>query len=159
MASSPVIEWRAATTPFATLSSIALTGTGFGGAVPVGTSSGVVTVRVYNNFLVAAGIADALNCVVAVYDDPTHQGIAINPSTTGLYTQVQVLNYNNTGLGADTAYFRVGGTTKHAIPTNGGTISGNGSNYVTLNIKVAVPPKAIQGAVSQGIWIEYSSTS
>ena len=156
---SPVVEWRASTTPFATISTQAFTGAGFGGAIPVGTTSSPVTVRVYNNFAAAGSIADALNCVLAAYDDVVHQGTGINPSTVGLYTQVEVNDYNGVTTGADTSFFAIGGSTKHAIPTNGGTISGTGANYCTVNIQISVPATATQGSVSQGLWIEYSSTS
>jgi len=155
---TPVIEWRNSTNPFAVITSVALAGTGLSGAIPVGTSSNVATVRVYNNFAAAGSIADATSCILAVYDDTSHQGVAINSPTTGLYIQVEVTDYNGVTTGADTNYFALGGQTKHAIPTNSGTIAGAAANYCTVNIKAVVPANAVQGAVSWGLWLEYSST-
>lgn len=156
---SPVIEWRAATTPFAVLTSIALTGTGYQGAIPCGTTSTAVTVRIYNNFLGVGSIADALNCVLAVYDDTVHQGVGINPPTTGLYIQVQVTDYNGNNTGADAQYYAVGGQSKHPISVNAGTIGGAVTNYVSVNVKAVIPSGATQGPVSQGLWVEFNANS
>jgi hypothetical protein len=159
MTFSPVMEWRAAITPFAVITNQAFTGSGFAGAIPVGTNSGAVTIRLYNNFAAAASIADALNCTLACYDDTVHQGIAINPQTTGLYTQIQVLDYNGVTTGADALYYAIGGQTKHALPTNSGTVSGSGANYVEVSIRISIPANATQGSAGGGLWVEYSSTS
>ena len=159
MATSPVIEWRTAAAPNADLTSLALTGSGYNGAVPLGTASAATTVRLYNNFAAASGVADATNCVLAVYDDAVHQGTAITPPSTGLYVQVDVLDYNGATLGADTSYYALGGQVKHAVPVNSGTIAGSGSNYVTLSLQVVIPTGATQGSVSQGIWLEYNATA
>lgn len=156
---SPVVEWRAATTPFGVVSSLALTGSGSLGAIPVGTQSNVVTIRVYNNFAGASSIADALNCVIAAYDDTVHQGTAINAPSTGLYLQVEVTDYNGVTTGGDTLYYAIGGTTKHPLPVNSGTLGGSSANYATVNVIAVIPATATQGAISQGLWIEYSSTS
>ena len=159
MATSPVVEFRSNVTPFAVITSQAMSGSGFSGAIPAGTTSTAATIRIYNNFAAAAGIADATGCVLACYDDTTHQGVGVTTPTTGLYIQVQVTNYNGVTTGADTQFFGIGGQTKHPIPVNSGTISGTGANYVTINVQVVVPSNATQGAVSQGLWIEYSATA
>jgi hypothetical protein len=159
MPTSPVVEWRNPTTPFAVITSLALTGSGASGAVPLGTSSTVASIRVYNNFLAAGGIADATNCILASYDDTTHQGTAITPPTTGLYLSVQVTNYNGVTTGADTLYYLLGGSTKHVVPVNAALLSGTGSNYFSINLQVTIPSTAAQGATSQGLWLEYSSTA
>lgn len=158
MVSSPTIEWRASTTPFATLSSVPFTGTGFNGAILVGTSSALQTIRIYNNFLGVGGIVDATNCTIASYDDTIHQGTAITPQCTGFYLQVQVLNYNGVITGADLSPFSIGGSTKHVIPINSGIIGGATSNYVTVALQLNIPQNATQGTVSQGVWLEYSSS-
>jgi hypothetical protein len=163
MTSSPVMTFNSAITPFPQITSLALSGNGYNGAIPAGSSSTVATILLYNNFAGAASIADALNCVLAVYDNTTNQGSASTAPTYGLYVQVQVTNYNGNTTGADTAYFAIGGQTKHPVPTNSGTISGaiNGTsgNYITINVMIVVPPTATQSAVTQGLWVEYSSTS
>lgn len=163
MATSPVVEWRAATSPFSVLASIALTGTGVGGAIPLGTNSFPVTVRVYNNFGQLSGVADAQNCVLAVYDDAVHQGQSTTSAVTGTYLQVQVLDYDGTTTGADLAYYPIGGTTKHPVPVNGGTLQGAGAgtntHYVEVSVQITAPATAFAGQVSQGLWLEYSSTS
>jgi hypothetical protein len=159
MASPPVIEWRAVASPNGVVSSQAFSGTGYNGAIPAGTNSGSVQVRIYNNFANASTIADATNAVIACYDDTVHQGSATTVPTTSKYVQVEVVDYNGATTGQDTAYFALGGTTKHAVPVNNGTIGGAVPNYVTVNIQVAVPSNATQGAVSQGLWLEYNSTS
>lgn len=159
MASPPTIEWRASTTPFGTLSSLAFTGSGFSGAIPAGTTSGVQTVRIYNNFAAAASIADATSCVIAVYDDTVHQGSATTAATTGLYVNTKVLDYNGTTTGADGSYVAVGGSAKHTIPVNGAVLGGAVANYVTVSFEIVVPSTATQGSVSQGIWLEYNSVA
>lgn len=156
---SPVIEWRASTTPYGTLSSLTFTGSGFGGAVPLGTTSNVQTVRIYNNFAAAANIADANNCSLASYDDEIHQGLATTTQVNNHYLQVQVVDYNGTTTSVDASYFSIGGSVKHALPTNGGTISGTGANYVTVNLKVSIPAVANNGTITQGVWLEFSSTA
>lgn len=159
MASSPVMEWRSAVSPNGTLSTQPLTGGGFNGAIPVGSTSTVLTVRLYNNFAGAANIADALSCVLAVYDDVVHQGTAVTTPATGQYIQVQVVDYNGNTNGADTQYYGIGGQVKHPIPVNGGTIGGAAANYCTINIQAVLPANATQGTISLGLWLEYSSTS
>ncbi len=104
-------------------------------------------------------VADATNCVLTTYDDAVHQGLATTVPTTSKYVQVQVLDYNGGATHADSVFFAIGGSSKHAIPVNSGTLSGTGSNYVTLNVKVVIPASATQGSVGQGLWIEYSSTA
>lgn len=159
MATAPVIEWRATTTPFATIASLAFTGSGFSGAIPAGTNSNSQQVRIYNNFAAAASIADATNAVIAVYDDTVHQGSATSVPTTSKYVQVEVNDYNGVTTGQDSTFFPIGGSIKHAIPVNGGTLGGAVPNYVTVTIQIAVPSSATQGAVSQGIWVEYNSVA
>jgi len=158
MATAPVIEWRAATTPFSVLATQALTGGGFGGAIPVGTSSATLTLRLYNNFANTAGVADALSCVLAIYDDTVHQGTAVTAGATGKYIQVQVLDYNGNTTGADASAIAIGGLTKHPLPVNGGTLAGAASNYTTLTVQAVLPANAVQGTLSLGLWLEYSST-
>lgn len=158
MTVSPVIEWRAVASPNGTVSSLTFLGNGFNGAIPAGTSSSQVTIRLYNNFANAASVADALNCVLAIYDDTVHQGLAQNGPTTSQYVQVQCVDYNGNTGGADTQFFAIGSSVKHSIPMNSGTISGSTPNYVTIILQIVVPSTATQGSVSQGLWIEYSST-
>lgn len=157
---SPTIEWRASTTPFAVQTGLGFTGSGYGGAIPVGTNSNIVTVRLYNNFQGGGGIADATSCVLACYDDAIHSGLALSTPTTGLYLQVMVIDYNGVTTGQDTQWYGIGGTgTKHAIPVNGGTIGGASTNYVTIQIRYSIPANATQGAVSQGVWLEYNASA
>lgn len=159
MASPPVIEWRQVTSPNSVISSQAFSGSGYSGAIPAGTNSNVVQMRVYNNFSNAASIADATNAVLACYDDTVHQGLAQTTPTTSKYVQVEVVDYNGGTTGQDTTYYPIGGSTKHAVPVNSGTIGGASPNYVTVNIQIAVPSNATQGSVSQGLWLEYNSTA
>lgn len=159
MATAPTIEWRNSTSPFATISSLALTGSGTGGAIFAGNGSNVATVRVYNNFAAAASIADATSCTLACYDDTTHQG----QMTSGIILLVNVINYNGSTSGADAGsptFFQISGTNnKHPVPTNGGTISGSGSNYITVQVAVFAASTASAGSVSVGLWLEYTSTA
>lgn len=159
MALSPIVEWRAATTPFAPVSSLALTGVGYSGAIPAGTASSVVTLRIYNNFGAVGSVVDALNCVLASYDDTLHQGVGTSAPVVGHYLTVQVMTYNASTTGADSVPYGVGGGTKHLVPVNGGTISGTGANYLTVQVQGTIPALATQGAVSQGLWLEYSATA
>jgi hypothetical protein len=155
---SPIIEWRSPTSPFGVLSSLALTGTGYNGAVVVGSTSTTATLRIYNNFSNTSGVADATSCRLACYDDTIHQGASVQPQTTGQYLQVQVANYNGNTTGADTNFYAIGGLTKHSISLNSGTLSGTGTNYFTVNVQVAIPATATQGITTQGLWLEYSSS-
>lgn len=159
MSTSPVIEWRNPTTPFAVITSLAMTGSGYSGAIPVGTTSTSAPIRVYNNFLAASGIADATSCTLACYDDTTHQGTGITAPVTNFYLQVLVTNYNGVTTGADTLYYNLGGSIKHLVPVNSGTLSGTGSNYFSVTVQITVPASATQGSASQGLWLEYSSTA
>jgi hypothetical protein len=159
MATSPVVEWRNVGSPNAVITSLAMTGSGFSGAIPIGTNSSTITARVYNNFAAAGGIADATNCILASYDDTTHQGTAITAATTGLYLGVQVNDYNGTTTGADSLFYAIGGSTKHTVPVNSGLLSGTGANYFTVTFQLSIPASAAQGAVSQGVWLEFSSTA
>jgi hypothetical protein len=159
MVASPVVEWRIVAGPNTVLTSQALAGSGFSGAIPLGTSSTLTTIRIYNNFLATAGIADATNCILASYDDTTHQGTAITGPTINNYLTVEVVDYNGTATGADTLYFPIGGNTKHLIPVNGAVLSGTGANYFTINLIIVAPMSATQGLLSQGLWLEYSSTA
>lgn len=158
MPTSPVIEWRDPVTPANVLSTLPLSGQGYAGSIPVGTSSSVATVRIYNNYVAASGVVDAYNCVLAVYDDAIHQGTAVTPPTTGLYLQVQVVDYNGVTTGGDTSFFALGGQTKHPIPVNGAVLSGTGANYLTVNVQAVVPSTATQGSITQGVWLEYSAS-
>jgi hypothetical protein len=160
MASSPVVEWREVVSPNSVVGTLALTGSAFSGAIPVGTSSNVVSIRVYNNFAAATGIADALSCVLAAYDDAIHEGQATSTPTSAKYLQVSVTDYNGISTGGDgSIYYAIGGATKHTLPVNGGTLGGGAANYATVNLKVVIPATATQGNIVQGLWIEYSSTS
>jgi|SRR5579884_772229 len=157
--SSPIIEWRGIAPPFGVVTTQSLIGSGYNGAIPMGTSSVVVTLRLYNNFSAANGITDATSCVLAAYDDAINQGNATSPAAKNKYLHVKVLDYNGIVTNADTQYYAIGGTTKHPIPTNGGTIGGATPNYVTVSLKIMAPTNAVQGSVSQGVWLEYNTTS
>lgn len=159
MSSPPVITWNSATTPYSAITSLAFTGSGYGGAIPSGTISNVNQVRIYNNFAAASGIADATGCVIAVYDDTVHQGSATSAASVGKYVNAEVNDYNGSTTGADGAYLAIGGLAKHAIPVNSGTIGGAVANYVTVSFKIIVPASATQGNISQGIWLEYNSVA
>jgi hypothetical protein len=159
MASAPVLEWRTTDSSHTVLTALAMSGSGFGGAIPIGTSSVSQTVRVYNNYAAASNIADATNCVIACYDDTIHQGTAITPATSNHYVNVKVLDYNGSTTNADFFAYPIGGTTKHAFAVNGGSIGGSGANYVTVTLTIMIPANATQGSVSQGVWIEYNSTA
>lgn len=159
MTLSPTIEWRNPTTPFATFTSLAFTGSGYNNSIPVGTSSNAITFRIYNNFANAASIDDAHQCVLAVYDDGTHQGTALTPASLGHYVEVKITNYNGSTTDADPDFIGIGGSVKHLLPTNSGAISGSGTNYITVIIQITVPAIATQGAVTQGLWLEYTSTA
>ncbi len=115
--------------------------------------------RVYNNFASVGSIADALACTLSCYDDATHQGQATTTPVTNLYLYVEVNDYNGGTTGQDVAFFAIGGLTKHAVPTNSGTISGTGTNYITVNIKAVVPVNNSIPSITQGLWLEYSSSS
>lgn len=161
MATAPVIEWRNSTSPFAVITSLALTGSGVSGAVIAGNSSNVATVRIYNNFAAAGGVASADICTLACYDDITHQGQATTEAVVNQEIGVGVINYNGSTSQADPsgAYYRIGGTTKHLVPTNNFSISGTGSNYITVVLVVLPYVSASAGSRSVGVWLEYNSTA
>lgn len=160
MASAPVISWRSNTTPFGVISSVALTGSGTSGAVTAndGLSNSSV-IRVYNNFAAAGSIADALNGQFASYDDTTHQGTSATYPVANQLMILQVLNYNGSTAGVGGGAFVGGSSAKLVSSANSGTLSGTGSNYLTLNVQVVVPLSMTPGAYSQGLWYEYDSTA
>lgn len=156
MALPPVIEFRDNSSPVTVLSTVTLSGTGAGGAIPGGTSSSPLTLRIYNNYAGAAGVGDALNCVLAVYDDTLHPGSATTEPTLSTWVQVQVLSYDGNPVGADGQYWPIGGTVKHTVPINGATLGGTGAHYLQANLQVVVPATAAGQTVTQGLWLEYS---
>jgi hypothetical protein len=155
-ANQPVIEFRASTTPFATLASLALTGSGYAGAIPLGQSSSIATLRIYNNFANAGSIHDAFDCVLASYDDASTWSSAVTVPVTQLWLSVEVQNYNGSTTGADSSFDAIGGQDKHAVPTNGGTIAGATASYITVALFVTVPATATASSVTQGLWLEYN---
>jgi hypothetical protein len=155
-ANQPVIEFRSSTGPFSVLASLALTGSGYSGSIPLGNSSAVSTLRIYNNFSNAGSIHDAFDCVLASYDDASTWSSAVTVPVTGLWLSVAVQNYNGSGTGADTTYSQIGGQSKHAVPTNGGTIAGATASYITVALYVTVPSTATASSVTQGLWLEYN---
>ena len=160
MASAPVISWRSNTTPFPVITSVALTGNGVSGAINSNDGfSATSTIRVYNNFSAAGSIADALNCQFASYDDTTHQGSSATYPVANQMLLVQVTNYNGSTSGAGGGATIGGSLAKLPVSTNSGTISGSGSNYVTLTLYVIIPLGMTPGSYSQGLWLEYDSTA
>lgn len=121
----PIIEFRSATNPYGVLPSLTLTGGGTGGAIVAGQISTAQLIRIYNNFQNAAGISDAVNCVLSSYDDALHQGLMVTLPVTQQWLQVQVVDYNGAITNADASYFSIGGTTKHILPVNGGVLNAN----------------------------------
>lgn len=150
----PVLELRNPSSPSSTYSSVTLTGSGSGGAVIAGASSTVFPVRLYNNYANVLNVADAINCVLASYDGTGTSGAAVSTPVTGLWLQVQVVDYNASTTNADTGYTAIGGQTKHAVATNSGTLANTG--YLTINIQASPPATAVAQSVSQGLWLEYS---
>lgn len=153
----PTIEFRADGSPNGVLSSVSLLGSGYSGSIIAGSTSSVYLLRIYNNFIAAGGIPDAINCVLTSYDDATHQGSQVSSPVQQQWLNVNVISYNGTTTGGDGAtYYPVGGFTKHAVPVNGGTLGGSVANYIQVNIKVIIPALATSTVVSQGLWLEYS---
>jgi hypothetical protein len=155
---NPVIEYRSNTTPFPVLTSLTLTGSGGGGSIVAGQSSTPVTIRIYNNFAAAGSIDDAVNCVLAAYDNIAVQGLATIDPVTQAWCQVEVLSYDGNSTGADLAYTAIGGSAKHPVLVNSGTLSGSGAHYIQVSLKIVVPSLASGSATTQGFWLEYSFT-
>jgi hypothetical protein len=127
-------------------------------AINVGGASIPVTIRIYNNFANTAGIHDAINCVLATYDDIVHQGSAATLPVSQFWLNVQVLDYNGNANGNDAIYTPIGGSTKHAVSINSGIIPGSSTNYIEVNLMVVIPALASSNSVTQGLWLEYSWT-
>lgn len=159
MATPPVITFT--DTSNAPLASLGLVGAGSAGAVLAGTTSATALCRIWNNQTGAANISDARNCVLAVYDDATHQGAQATAPTAQQYLQLQVQTYDSSATGADTQFWAVGGTVKHGVPVNGATLAGAASagHYMTVAVQLVVPLLASGGSAMQGIWLEYSFAS
>lgn len=154
---APVIAFtNASGTPIA---SLALTGTGAGGAVVAGTTSTAATIRIYNNKGGGGTISDAFSCVLAAYDNATIPNGAATLPISGTWLQVLVNDYNGTTTGQDTVYTAIGGGQAHGVPVNGGRIVGGvGGNYITTFVQVAVPITGSAAAYSPGLWLLYSYT-
>lgn len=121
--SQPVISFRQNISPFSTLSSLTLTGSGSGGAVVAGQQSTIAAFRIYNNFANAGGISDAVNCELSSYDTATDRSGMLTAPVTQQWLQVKVLSYNESVTSADLQFFPIGGLQKHAVPVNGGTLN------------------------------------
>lgn len=163
--SPPSLDLHDANNPgsgvFPTISSIAFTGTGYGGAIVVGKSSAVFVARVYNNFTGSGPLADAINCVLASYDDTTHQGSSTTPAVTQAWLNVQVTKY--TGVAVSDTLHPIGGAQAYAITANSGTLQGNAgggttpfTSYIELALSIVVPASATAASGAQGLWLEYS---
>src|SRR5260370_41690256 len=119
----PIIDFRDPNNPAGgALTNLALTGTGAGNAVVAGQVSTPSSVRIYNNYAQAGGISDALNCVLAAYDDATHQAIAVTGPTLQTWLQSPVTNYNGVGTNNDSdpfgapGYYPSEASHNHAVP-------------------------------------------
>lgn len=156
MGYAPVIEFRDSTDGSTVLSSIQLTGTGYNSSILIGESSNVYTSRVYNNYAAVGTAGDAINCALAVYDSVSQQGYATTVPIQQTWLQVSVTDYNGVTTNADTQYYPIGGTQKHAIPTNTGTISASGANYITVGMKLVVPSSAPAQVGTIGLFLEYA---
>ncbi len=153
---APVIEFRDDVTPSTVLTSLSLTGAGFGGAIVAGNASDPITFRIYNNYAAAGSIHDAINCVLTSYDDATTLGAVTTPPVIQQWLQTTVVNYDGSTTGADAGvYSKIGGVTNHAVPTNSGVIGGAGAHYIKVGLKVVVPSIAATALTSQGYWLEY----
>jgi hypothetical protein len=152
---APILSY--ATTAGAALASLTLTGTGAGGAVVAGTTSSAAALRDYNNQGGGSTVSDAFNCVLTTYDSSSVQGGQASAPVSGLWLQVQVLDYDGTTTGADTGFSAIGGTSKHALPVNGGHLGGGtGGHYATLQLQVVVPSTATSLSYTPALWTEYS---
>lgn len=150
----PILDFRDPSSLTSALSSITLIGGGINNSVPNGTTSNPVTLRLYNNHINTSGVADATNCTFAAYDDASTQGSQSLTPTIQAWLQVQVIDYNGIVTNADSQYYAIGGTVKHRVPVNSGTLSGSGANYVTFKLQVVVPANAIGANNTQGLWLE-----
>src|SRR5258708_27787884 len=126
----PIIDFRDPNNPAGgALTNLALTGTGAGNAVVAGQVSTPSSVRIYNNYAQAGGISDALNCVLAAYDDATHQAIAVTVPTVQTCLHASVTNYNGVGTNNDSdafgaaVYYPIARSQKHPALVAGATIN------------------------------------
>lgn len=151
---APTIDFRDPIATNTALSLLTLTGTGTSGAIPTGTYSATATIRIYNNYSAATGIADAVNCTLASYDNATQQNQATTTPVLNGWLQVQVMDYNGTPTSQDTQFYALGGSLKHRIPVNNAVLGGSTSNYVTVQVQVVIPASATGSTITQGLWLE-----
>ncbi len=133
---------------------LTLLGSGSAQTIPQGTWSLPAKIRIYNNLSASAGVADAVNCVLAAYDTGIVQGGATQPQTVNQWLAVQVLDYNGATTNADAYVVPIWGTVKHAVPVNNGILSGSGANYITVLVQVLIGMSAAGGTINQGLWLE-----
>ena len=158
MSSPPNMVWHDSGGSVTTAQSV--TGVGTSGAIPLGTTSNVLTCRLYNNpGNVASTYVDATNVSFTVYDDASHQGLAVSPVTLGLYVQMKITSMNGSTTLADTQFVGIGGLTKHTMPMNSATLVGGSSNYLDISICVVVPTTATVALVTIALWVEYNATA
>jgi hypothetical protein len=155
---APVIEFRSNVSAFPVLASVTLLGAGPGNAIVAGNSSTPQTIRIYNNFAGAGSISDAVNCVLASYDNIAQQSVSITDPVTQAWLQVEVLSYDGNVTGADSAYTAIGGSAKKPVPVNSGVLAGGASHYIQVSLKIVVPALGAGSAITQGLWLEYSYT-
>src|SRR5579859_7233002 len=96
MASAPVIDFRLPASLSSPISSVTFIGTGPNNTIVIGGTSSPITLRIYNNYAGAGGIADATNCELSSYDgsDLTFLGVATITPVISQWMQAQVNNFN-----------------------------------------------------------------
>lgn len=178
MSTAPDITFRQDVSPYAPYPLITYSQTTPGGSgLPVlqGTDSDPLFFRIYNNFALNSGIANALNVFVTTYDGIStgshttfkavvsqhwihvlENGYGENSSTPGLYTMF---------VGSDTA---IGGAFQYTLDkgSDGSSASiiraystGSGCGFVELKSYARVPASANNGTTTFAISCGYEWTS
>ncbi len=131
MAAQPIITFRSSVAPYAALTSLAFQDTFYGTVFPIlnGNSSDVLTFRIYNNFGLSAGISNALNVTVSVYDQAAATSASTAPASQ-MWTHIFEDMYGESTAGVSYGYTSYAGTDTPIGGTNSYAIeqSSDGSN-------------------------------
>ncbi len=179
MATTPVLTFQSNTSPYSQLNSITyqetigLTTYNF---VIAGNKSDHYLFRVYNNWALATGIANALNVYLTTYDgvgvaSHTASTIPVSGEWVHLYEDGYGENSIQPGIfsaaaGSDTAVggsgniytIQVGSDGSSAAVINAGT-NNNGLGFAEITSYVSVPSNAPQESISFAISCQYEWTS
>jgi hypothetical protein len=119
------------------------------GTVDTGSSSAIVTIRIWNNKGGGSLVSDAEECRLTTWDDTSHNSNNnVNGADSKPRPWCRQTYYDSTPV-SDTWANAWGANNMKSRPGNNGKIGGGvGGHYAEVQTYVSVPPSASPGAVS-----------